>query len=148
MEGINLAIQKMNESSDFLMVVYKQILGTTYLDLMKKERGKNVEYDGHSIYHLRGIRLQKDYDIIEPFCPESVGPGGYPLEESELDGNECCSTEIVVGNKETIKKYLKETKYLQKTIWDVMILGQNDRWRDFLGAVDLCFPLPARYNSD
>jgi len=56
---------------------------------------------------LKGIRLQKDSNT-KPFSPESVGPGGYPLEQSDLDGNKYSSTEIVVGDEETIINYLKK----------------------------------------
>ena len=131
---IDSAIAKMNASPDCFMVIYRQIPGAKYLDLMRTEG--DVHYDGHSIYNLKGIRLQKDHDIKNTLPPESVGPGGYPLEQSDLDGNKYCSTEIVVGDEETIINYLKETNN-----WDDgMILGKDDRWTKLLGAVDLCFP--------
>lgn len=133
MESIDSTIQKINAPPDNYILVDKRIPSATYIDLMKKDG--DVYYEEHCLYNLKGIRLQKDSNT-KPFCPESVGPGGYPLEQSDLDGNEYCSTKIVVGDEETIIKYLKETNN-----WDQgMVLGKKNRWDNLKGAVDLCFP--------
>lgn len=134
MKSIDSAIEEMNASSNCLILIHKQFSFADYLALMKKTG--TVYYKESSLYNLKGIELQRDSDWDKPGSPDAVGIGGYTLYQSDLDGNNDISEEIVIGDEETIINYLKKTNNWH----DGMILGEDDRWVKLLGAVDLCFP--------
>lgn len=134
MSSIYSAIAEMNASDNCLILIYKKYPFANFLALMKKTG--TVSYEEPLLHNLKGIQIQRDSDWDKPGSPNAVGMGGYTLHQSELDGNNNISAEIIIGYENTVIKYLKETNN-----WDDgMILGRDDRWTKLLGAVDLCFP--------